>query len=128
MEPGTQFGDYFVERLLARGGMSLVYVARSARLDRMVALKVMSPSLSEDPVFRRRFIHEYEQAAAIDHPNVIPIYDAGEHGGQLFIAMRLVDGVDLRTLMKREAPLRPERAAPLLSQAAASVDAVHRAG
>jgi serine/threonine-protein kinase len=108
--------------------MGVLYRARDTRLDRVVALKVMSAEVSEDPVFRRRFAEEARLAAAIDHPNVIPVYESGEHEGQLFIAMRFVTGTSLRELIRAESPMALPRVVGLLGQMAAALDAVHRAG
>src|SRR5437763_15280499 len=91
LEPGTVIGGYRVEQIAGRGGMGVVYVATQLRLNRRVALKVIAPELAEDPGFRERFQHESEIAASIDHPNVIPVYEAGEHEGLLFLSMRYVD-------------------------------------
>ena len=88
---GQEFAGYLVERLLGRGGMSVVYLAEDQALGRRVALKVLAPELSVDRRFRERFRLESRLAASIDHPNVIPIYEAGEHEGQLYLAMRYVE-------------------------------------
>ena len=91
--------------------MAVVYRARDERLGRLVALKVLAPALAADGEFRRRFTAESRAAAAVDHPHIIPVYEAGEAGGALFIAMRLVTGGDLRQVLAREGPLPPGRAA-----------------
>lgn len=93
---GTRIGGYEIESLLGRGGMGVVYRARHLRLGRMVALKVLAPELAADENFRTRFMRESQMAASIDHPNVIPVYDADEIDGVLFLAMRYVEGTDLR--------------------------------
>ena len=85
---GPQIAGYRLERVLGRGGMGVVYTAVQERLNRRVALKVIVPELAADPVFRRRFEKEAEHAASIDHPNVVPIYEANEVGGNLYLAMR----------------------------------------
>ncbi|MBA2557406.1 MAG: protein kinase, partial [Chloroflexi bacterium] len=110
------------------GGMGVVYLAVDARLGRRVALKVLAPELAEDPVFRERFIAESQRAAAIDHPNIIPIYGAGEVDGLLYIAMRYVEGRDLAGILRREGPLEPRRAIALLSQVANGLDVAHAQG
>jgi serine/threonine-protein kinase len=92
---GARLGHYQVESVIGRGGMSVVYRAVDERLDRPVALKVMSEALSVDDEFRVRFTEEARAASAIDHVNVVPLYDFGEAQGRLFIAMRLVTGTDL---------------------------------
>ena len=126
---GRRLGSYTIERPLGRGAMSTVYAAEDERLERRVALKILSPALGERPRFRDRFLRESRLAASIDHPNVIPIYEAGEsEDGLLFIAMRLVDGTDLRRLLGREGPLEPERALAIVGQAASALDAAHARG
>ena len=124
--PGTTFRDYRVDSLLGRGGMGVVYLARDLSLDRPVALKLIAPELADDEEFRARFLREPKLAASLDHPNVIPIYEAGEHDGQLYLAMRYVEGSDLRTLLEREGKLSPERTLAILAQVAGALDAAHR--
>ena len=128
LEPGTRVTGYRVEQALGAGGMAVVYRARDERLGRLVALKVLAPALAADEEFRRRFTAESRAAAAVDHPHIIPIYEAGQAGLALFIAMRLVTGGDLRGVLAREGPLPPERAAQFLSPVASALDAAHRAG
>jgi serine/threonine-protein kinase len=125
---GTRLARYTTEAVVGRGGMSVVYAAYDRQLDRPVALKVMAPPISDDGRFRKRFLRESRLAASIDHPNVIPIYDAGEADGRLYIAMRLVQGTDLRLLLRREGPLEPARALAILAQAADALDAAHTRG
>ena len=125
---GTLVAGYRVEKLVMPGGMAEVYRARDERLGRPVALKVLAPALSADRGFRRRFTAESRAAAAVDHPHIIPIYEAGEDGGELFIAMRLVTGGDLRQALHSQGPLPPGRAAQFLSPVASALDAAHRAG
>src|SRR5215475_10101965 len=110
---GDEIGGYLIEGTAGRGGMGLVYRARQRRPDRTVALKVIVPELAADPVFRARFERESNLAAEIEHPNVIPVYEIGEDGDLLYIAMRFIDGVDLGALLKRTGPLPPGRAAAL---------------
>jgi YVTN family beta-propeller protein len=119
---------YQVEELIGRGGMGEVYLARDPRLDRPVALKVLGADLAGDERFRERLLRESRLAAALDHPNVVPIYEAGEAEGRLFIAMRYVDGADLRTLLRRHGALAPERALALAGQVAGALDAAHARG
>src|SRR6266566_8691558 len=83
---GTELLGYRIEALLGRGGMSVVYRAHHLALDRKVALKLLAPELAEDGRFRERFLRESKLAASLDHPHIVPIYDAGEHEGQLWIA------------------------------------------
>jgi serine/threonine-protein kinase len=128
LAPGTRVAGYLVEEPLGAGGMAVVYRARDERLRRPVALKVLAPALAADEEFRRRFTAESRAAAAVDHPHIIPVYEAGQAGLALFIAMRLVTGGDLRQVPAREGPLPPERAAVLLSPVASALDAAHAAG
>ncbi len=89
---GTELLGYRIEELLGRGGMGVVYRAYDVALERSVALKLLAPSLAEDREFRERFLVESRLAAALEHPNVVPIHDAGEADGQLYLAMRYVEG------------------------------------
>ncbi len=125
---GATLAGYRIERRLGRGGMSVVYLARDLALDRNVALKVLAPELSDDPRFRERFRLESRLAASIDHPNVIPIYESGEADGQFYIAMRYVEGADLRRLIDGEGALEPARAVELVARAADGLDAAHERG
>ena len=99
LAPGTELAGYRIGPLLGRGGMGVVYRAHDLALDRDVALKLLAPELAEDVGFRERFLRESRLAASLDHPAIIPIYDAGEVAGQLYIAMRLVEGTDLKRLL-----------------------------
>lgn len=99
---GTRIASYQIEQLIGRGGMAVVYRAIDVRLDRPVALKILAPELAADDAFRQRFIRESRAAAAVDHPNVIPVFEAGEADGMLFIAMRYVSGQDVRALIERD--------------------------
>jgi len=128
LPPGTEFASYRIDNTLGRGGMSVVYLAEHEWLQRKVALKVLAPQLAEDDRFRERFIRESRLAASLDHPNVIPIYEAGGSGGDLFIAMRYVEGSDLRTLLHEGGALDPARAIAIVRQAAAALDAAHEKG
>ena len=101
---GSVLAGYRIERLLGRGGMSSVYLAEHLRLHRKVALKLMALELADDERFRERFLRESQLAASLDHPNVVPVYDADESGGVLYIAMRYVEGSDLRELLRRYEP------------------------
>ncbi len=124
---GTRLAGYRLEALLGRGGMGVVYRAHDLALDRNVALKILSPELAEDVRFRERFLTESRLAASIDHPNIIPVYDAGEVAGELYIAMRFVDGSDLKKLLA-EGPVPKERTVAIVSQVAAALDAAHERG
>jgi len=126
---GTRLLDYRIEAVLGRGGMGVVYLAEDLRLRRKVALKLLAAELAEDERFRERFLRESELAASIDHPNAIPIYAAGEADGVLYIAMRFVEGTDLRALLLREgSPLEPARALAIVKQVADALDAAHEHG
>ncbi len=125
---GSELAGYRIESLLGRGGMSVVYLAEDLRLDRKVALKLLAPELSEDERFRERFLRESKLAASLDHPNVIPIYEAGETGGVLFIAMRYVEGTDLKELLAKDGALEPARAVGIVERAADALDAAHKRG
>ena len=125
---GKEIAGYRVERLLGRGGMSVVYLAHDPRLDRRVALKLLAPELAEDERFRERFLRESRLAASLDHANVIPIHEAGEADGVLFIAMRYVEGTDLRKLLADEGRLDPARAVGIVGRVASALDAAHEQG
>lgn len=125
---GTKLAGYRIKSQLGVGGMGVVFRAQDERLDRTVALKVMAPQWAGDPEFRRRFILESRAAAAVDDPHVIPIYEAGEANGLLFIAMRLVTGSDLRGTLRRDRRMEPSRALDLLAPVASALDAAHDVG
>jgi DNA-binding beta-propeller fold protein YncE/predicted Ser/Thr protein kinase len=125
---GSTLAGYRIDSLIARGGMGVVYRATQLALDRPVALKVIAHELADDEKFRRRFLSESRLAARLEHPNVVPVYDAREDDGELIVAMRLVEGGDLRKLIQRDGPLEPGRAVHLLSQVAEALDAAHAAG
>jgi serine/threonine-protein kinase len=124
---GSQVAGYQIEQLMGRGGMAVVYRAYDPRLDRQVALKILAPDLALDEGFRTRFIRESRAAAAVDHPNIVPVFDAGEAGGVLFIAMRLVRGGDVRALA-RAGPVPLPVTADIITQVAGALDAAHRRG
>jgi serine/threonine-protein kinase len=127
-QAGYLLASYRLEREVGAGGMAVVFRARDERLGRPVALKILSPAQASDSEFRRRFIAESQAAAAVDDPHIIPVYEAGEADGVLFIAMRYVGGGDLRHMLKREGALPPDRAADYVSQVASALDAAHAAG
>ncbi|HEV7494708.1 protein kinase domain-containing protein [Baekduia sp.] len=128
LQPGDVFAGYRVTGVAGRGGMGVVYEAQQLDLERPVALKLIATPLARDEAFRERFVRESRAAAAIDHPNVIPVYSAGEDDGRLFLAMRFVDGEDLRSLVQREGPLEPARAASIIAQIGNALDAAHARG
>jgi streptogramin lyase/predicted Ser/Thr protein kinase len=125
---GDVFAGYRVIGLAGRGGMGVVYEAQQLDLQRPVALKLIATPLARDEDFRERFVRESRAAAAIDHPNVIPVYAAGEDDGRLYLVMRFVDGEDLRSLVQREGPLEPARAASIIAQIGSALDAAHARG
>ncbi|MGB2953921.1 MAG: serine/threonine-protein kinase [Gaiellaceae bacterium] len=125
---GTEFAGYRITSVLGRGGMSVVFAAEHATLGRTVALKLLSPALAADESFRERFARESQLAATLDHPNIIPIYDAGEAEGFLYIAMRHVDGQDLGSLLEQEGPLSLPQTLFYIEQVAAALDHAHEQG
>ncbi|MGH8970390.1 MAG: protein kinase domain-containing protein [Actinomycetes bacterium] len=127
LEVGDQIAHYRVEAYIARGGMAVIYRARDLSLGRPVALKLIAPELAHDDTFRQRFTRESELAASIDHPHIIPIYQAGEVDGKLYIAMRFVDGEDLGSRLEAGA-LAPEVAMPIFTQVGGALDAAHAHG
>src|SRR3954449_5915464 len=128
VEVGTQLGPYRIESYIGRGGMGVVYRAEHVHLGRQVALKLLAPELAENESFRERFVRESRVAARVDHPNVIPIYEANEYDGRYLIAMRYVDGLDLREILHTRGPLDLERALVVLTQVAGALDAAHAQG
>ncbi len=121
-------GDFRLEQLIAEGGMAQVYDAHQISQNRRVALKLIAPVAAGDSVYRERFIREARAAMDLEHPNVVPIYGAGEGDGHLFIAMRLIEGEDLGKIIDAHRPLPVERTLMLLRQIAAGLDAAHAAG
>jgi serine/threonine protein kinase len=125
---GSQIAGYTIEEQIGRGGMAVVYRASDRRLNRPVALKILAPELASDEGYRQRFLREMRAAAAVDHPNIVPVFDAGEADGALFIAMRFVDGQDVRTMLETSGRLPAARACRLIAQAASALDAAHANG
>jgi serine/threonine protein kinase len=125
---GAEFAGYRLESLVQRGGMAVVYLAEHDRLRRRVALKILAGDLAEDDRFRERFLRESRIAAGMDHPNIIPIYDAGESDGLLYIAMRYVEGPDLKQLIQGDGRLEFPRALGILGQVGSALDAAHHHG
>ena len=125
---GSRIAGYRLEEQIGRGGMAVVFRAQDERLQRQVALKVLSPALAADEAFRHRFIRESRSAAAVDDPHIIPVFEAGDADGVLFIAMRYVPGGDVGTLVHRQGPLPVVRAAAIISAVASALDAAHAAG
>ena len=125
---GSRLAGYRLDEQIGRGGMAVVYRAYDIRLERPVAIKVLSPELARDEAFRQRFIRESRTAAAVDHPNIIPIFEAGEANGVLFIAMRFVHGPNVQELVDTEGPLPAARACHIITQVAAGLEAAHSHG
>lgn len=126
--PGSRIAGYLLEEQIGQGGMAVVFRAHDERLDRTVALKILAPALASDEAFRQRFIRESRAAAAVDDPHIIPVFEAGEASGVLFIAMRWVRGGDMRSLIGQSGPMPPGRAAEIISQVASALDAAHGRG
>jgi hypothetical protein len=125
---GADFVGYRIEEEIGRGGMGVVYRAYDLRLKRLVALKLIAPELARDERFHERFARETELAMSLEHPNVVPIYDAGDVDGRLYLAMRLVPGSDLRKLLQTERVLEPARTLTICRQVASALDAAHAKG
>ncbi|MFF3743659.1 serine/threonine-protein kinase [Streptomyces kronopolitis] len=122
---GRQLAGYLLQEEIGRGGMAVVYRAEDLRLGRTVAVKLLAPELARNDTFRQRFAHESRVAAAIDHPHIVPVFEAGETEGVLYIAMRYVQGRDLRALLDRDGPLPLETACRIGLQVASALDAAH---
>ena len=128
LRAGSLVAGYRLEAQVGSGGMAVVFRARDQQLHRLVALKILPPAVAGDAAFRRRFIAESRAAASVDDPHIIPVFEADEADGVLFIAMRFVAGGDLRGVLEREGPLAPGRAAAFISPVASALDAAHCAG
>ena len=125
---GTDLGPYRIERVLGRGGMGVVYLAEQRELGRKVALKLLPDELAQDTDFRARFERESRLAASLDHPNIIPIFEAGELDGTVYLAMRYVEGTDFASRLRTEPPPTPDVATHILVQVARALDAAHARG
>ncbi len=128
LRPGAEFAGYVIEGELGRGGMGVVYLAEQRFPKRKVALKVLAPELARDERFRDRFVRESNLAASLDHPNIVPIHAAGEEDGVLYLAMRHVEGTDLKQAIAAGGPLSLERTDSIVRQVASALDAAHRRG
>ncbi len=128
VEAGTRVAGYMLERKIGAGGMAVVFRAVDERLGRRVALKVLAPALAADEAFRQRFIRESRAAAAVDDPHIIPVYEAGESDGVLYIAMRYVPGGDVGGLIRHGGPMPADRAAAIIAAIARALDSAHAAG
>jgi len=125
---GSVFAGYHLDAVLAQGGMGVVYLATEERPRRRVALKLIAPALAADPAYRERFLREVDALAALEHPNVVPIHAAGECDGQLYLAMRYLDGPDLAEIVRTRGPLPPAEALDLLAPVADALDVAHARG
>jgi DNA-binding beta-propeller fold protein YncE len=125
---GSTLAGYRLDALIARGGMGVVYRATHLALERPVALKVIARQYAGDEAFRSRFLRESRLAASLDHPAAVPVYDAREEDGELIVAMRLIEGGDLKQRIGSDGRLPPEQAVALLGQIAGALDAAHAAG
>jgi serine/threonine protein kinase len=128
LSPGSTFAGYEVEHVVGAGGLGILYRARQLRLDRPVALKLVEADVAQHAVVRERLRREARAVAALDHPNVVPLYEAGEQDGTVFIATRWVEGTELGTLIHQEGALDPDRAARIAAQIAAALDLAHEKG
>ena len=125
---GREIAGFRIESEIGRGGMGVVYLATQSFPERKVALKLLSPDLASDPAFRERFVHESNAAASTEHPNIVPVYGAGEADGQLYLAMRFIEGTDLGSLLSTEGALAPDRAARICAEIADALEAAHERG
>jgi hypothetical protein len=128
LERGAEIGGYRIDALISRGGMGVVYRATQIALNRIYALKVLAPELSDDDKFRERFRREMRIAASLHHPNIVAIHYAGEDHGLLFFVMDFIQGSDLREVIERGGAIHPERAVGLLIQLASALDCAHSRG
>jgi len=128
LRAGSQIAGYLIQEQIGRGGMAVVYRAADTRLNRSVALKILAPELAGDAAFRQRFVREMRAAASVDHPHIVPVFDAGEADGVLYIAMRYVAGQDLRTLLDAEHRLPAARVVHIVAQVASALDDAHARG
>jgi serine/threonine protein kinase len=124
--PGTYLAGYRLEERIGRGGQAVVFRAMDEQLGRPVAMKILAPGLTSDHAFRTRFINESHAAAAVEHPHILPVYDAGEASGLLFIAMRYVPGGDVRSLVRKQGQLSVRRGWNIVAQIASALDAAHQ--
>lgn len=126
--PGQRIAGYRLVEQVGRGGMAIVFRAQDERLGRPVALKILPPELAADEEFRQRFVRESRAAAALDDPHIIPVFQAGQDCGVLFIAMRYVSGGDVRTALARQGPMSITRTTSIISPVASALDTAHAAG
>lgn len=124
----TQIAGYRIEAVAGRGGMGVVYRAQHMHLGRTVALKLLNPELAASEEFRERFVREARAAAELEHPNIVPVYDAGEVEGRLYLAMKFIEGTDLAQVLDQDGKLSADRTMGLLEQLATALDAAHDHG
>ncbi len=122
------FGRYRLIEVIGEGGMGKVYRAHDTMMDRYVAIKVLPRELATEPGYEERFRREAYTAARLTEPHIVPIHEAGEIDGRLYLAMPIIDGIDVHTLLQREGPMRPQRAVRVIEQLAAALNAAHAAG
>jgi CheY-like chemotaxis protein len=125
---GSVIAGYRIEERIGRGGMGVVYRAQHLNLQRRAAIKIIAPDLAESEGFRERFTREARIAAALQHPNIVTVYDAGEVDGMLYLAMQFIRGEDLAAILRRDGRLRPYRAIDVCRQVASALDAAHAMG
>jgi serine/threonine protein kinase len=128
LSPGSTFAGYEVESVVGAGGIGILYRARQVKLDRPVALKLVEADVARDPVVRERLRREARMVASLDHPNVVPLYEAGEEGGTVYIVTRWVEGTELGNLILGEGPMEPVRAARTAAQIADALEVAHEKG
>jgi len=128
LSAGSTFAGYEIEGVVGSGGVGILYRARQLRLDRPVALKLVEPDIASDAVIRERLRRETRTVAALDHPNIAPLYEAGEQDGTIYIVTRWVEGTELGELIRRESPVEPARAARLAAQIADALELAHEKG
>ena len=125
---GKVIAGYRIEERVGRGGMGVVYRAEHLNLRRRAAIKIIAPDLAESEGFRERFTREARIAAALQHPNIVTVYDAGEVDGILYLAMQYIEGQDLAAVLRKDGRLRPYRAIDVIRQVASALDAAHAQG
>ena len=125
---GRVLAGYRIEARIGRGGMGVVYRAHHLSLERRAAVKIIAPELAEAGGFRERFNHEARIAAALRHPNIVTVYDAGEVDGLIYLAMQYIEGSDLAAVLREQGRLRPYRAIEVCRQIASALDAAHALG
>src|ERR671911_1071735 len=125
---GRVVAGYRIEERIGRGGMGVVYRAEHLNLRRRAAIKIIAPDLAESEGFRERFTREARIAAALQHPNIVTVYDAGEVDGILYLAMQYIEGNDLAAMLRKDGRLRPYRAIDVIRQVASALDAAHAQG